>query len=477
MREPHSRAGSAGPRAAAAAQGYAALWFVGAVAGCGAFDRLTSVLLILTTFLFGVVARYSRRYLAGDPGQARFTLWLCLTGTFVFALVLATNLLLFAAAWCGISLSLHHLLEFYKDRPSGVLAARKKFLVSRVGDLALAVAVALTYAVFGTGDLGRLSAAAEELRLAREGHATASIPWICCLFVFAALLKSAQFPFHSWLPDTMETPTPVSALMHAGIINAGGILVIRLSGLISLSSAAMWMLCLAGGFTALFASTAMLTQASVKRCLAFSTVAQMGFMMLECGLGAFHLALLHLVAHSLYKAHAFLSSGGAAASRAKASQKAQSPWVVLGCMAAAMALCGLTAQVMGVDLRESPALNLIFCGALAQVLWSSGEGLAVRWRAPLGVAAGVGLSALYFLLERVAAVIVPPLPSAANAPGVWMAGLFLVAGAAQSQLPRLARTGVGERLYVHARNGFYCNTLANRMTSALWAPRLSKEGI
>ena len=150
---------------------------------------------------------------------------------------------------------------------------------------------------------------AEVLREGESSTRTSELTWLCLSLVCGAMLKSAQFPFHSWLPDTMETPTPVSALMHAGIINAGGFLIVRLSPLVTLSPLSLHILAVVGAFTAIFASLVMMTQASVKRMLAFSTIAQMGFMMLQCGVGAFSIAVLHIVAHSLYKAHAFLSSG------------------------------------------------------------------------------------------------------------------------------------------------------------------------
>src|SRR5690606_5255778 len=141
----------------------------------------------------------------------------------------------------------------------------------------------------------------------------ASHSWVGWLIICGALLKSAQFPFHTWLPDTMGTPTPVSTLMHAGIINAGGYLVIRLSPLLVENTTAMLFLATIGAVTLASASLVMLTQTSVKRMLAYSTIAQMGFMLLQCGLGAYALAVLHLIAHSLYKAHAFLSSGSTVA--------------------------------------------------------------------------------------------------------------------------------------------------------------------
>ncbi len=461
---------AAGRLAAACGQGYAILCLAGALLSIGLLDRLTGVLLVLSTFLFAIVARYSARYLMGDPGQQRFTFWLCLTGTFVFALILAGNLLNFAVAWCGISLSLHQLLQFYKDRPAALLAARKKFLISRVGDAALIAALLLTQQTLGTWDFEAMFAAAGRLQ-----PAPASIGWIGWLLAFAALLKSAQFPFHSWLPDTMETPTPVSALMHAGVINAGGILVIRLHPLIALSDAAMTTLCVVGGFTALFASTVMLTQASIKRCLAFSTVAQMGFMMLECGLGAFHLALLHLVAHSLYKAHAFLSSGSAVQLKRRISGQPLGPWAVAGGLLAAVTLSYAAARARGVNPLHHVVLNLIFTIALAQLMWSAWEIGGRRWKSPLALILGGGMALAYFGLEGIAGSIVNAETGGWHWSGVFIAGAFLAVAVGQTQLPRLSRTSIGEKVYVHARNGFYLNTLANRFTASIWPTRLAKE--
>ncbi len=191
--------------------------------------------------------------------------------------------------------------------------------------MALLVAMILTYYCFGSFDYRDIfaSAANAQFVIADKYHL---LSWIGTLFVIGAMTKSAQIPFHSWLPDTMETPTPVSALMHAGIINAGGFLIIRLSPLVSQSHVALDLLAIVGAATAILGAVVMLTQTSIKRTLAYSTIAQMGFMMLQCGLGAFSAALLHIIAHSLYKAHAFLSSGSvleSAARMANASNQAR----------------------------------------------------------------------------------------------------------------------------------------------------------
>jgi NAD(P)H-quinone oxidoreductase subunit 5 len=218
-------------------------------------------------------------------------------------LVIAGNTLQLALAWIATSVFLHKLLLFYPERVAAQRAARKKWVVSRAGDAALIVATLVLMASYGTGDIASILSAA-------AGQATAGTTWVAGLLALAAILKSAQFPTHGWLTEVMETPTPVSALLHAGVINAGGFLLIRFADVMLLSPGVLAVLVMLGGFTALFGGLVMLTQSAVKTSLAWSTVAQMGFMILQCGLALFPLALLHIVAHSLYKAHAFLASGG-----------------------------------------------------------------------------------------------------------------------------------------------------------------------
>jgi NAD(P)H-quinone oxidoreductase subunit 5 len=437
--------------------------------------RLTVTLLLLAVFLFAMVARYTQRYLHGDPGQARFTLWLWATGASVVALVAAPNFWVFAAAWCGTSLGLHQLLQHYRERPGAVLAARKKFLISRVGDASLAGGIALLYREFGTGEFRALETAAGAMA---GGVAPVGVVWAGVLIALAAMLKSAQFPFHTWLPDTMETPTPVSALMHAGIINAGGILLLRLHAVVGLSEPAMTMLAVVGGFTALFAATVMLTQASVKRRLAFSTVGQMGFMMLECGLGAFHLALLHLVAHSLYKAFAFLSAGGAVEGAGSGEAAVPRRRAMAAGLVVAAGLTLAASVAVGVSPLAQPVLTGIFTLALAQMLWSYWTVLpGDRWMLPAaaGVAVGGAAAAGYFALDHFAAWMVTPGSRHAEVAGAALLGLFAVFAAVQTRLGALSRTEFGQRIYVHARNGFYFNTLANRMTMSVWPVQLNRE--
>ena len=226
---------------------------------------------------------------------------MALTLAAVMLLVTSGNVGQLVVAWVGTALGLNRLLLFYADRPQARRAARKKALTARMGDAAVIAAAVVMVSAFDTGDITTL-------------NAVAAGPWAmlaAALLALAAVLKSAQFPLHGWLTEVMETPTPVSALLHAGIVNAGGFLLIRFADVMLTAPGVLALLVVIGGFTALIGGLVMLTQPAVKTALAWSTIAQMGFMILQCGLALFPLALLHIVAHSLYKAHAFLSSGSA----------------------------------------------------------------------------------------------------------------------------------------------------------------------
>lgn len=272
------------------------------------FDAVTCTMAMLVTFIGVIVSRYARKYLEGDPGRSRFASSLFMTLTAISLLVLSDNLLLTAAAWTATSLALHRLLVFYPERPQAVLAARKKFLLSRLADLLIVAAIVMLASTVGTLHIGALDAWAT----ARE-----TLPWevdlAVVLLVLAVVLKSAQIPFHGWLIQVMEAPTPVSALLHAGVVNIGGFVLVRLAPLVGRVPMAQTLLVAMGTFTAVVAALVATTRVSVKVSLAWSTCAQMGFMLVECGLGAWQLALLHIVAHSLYKASSFLRSGSVVA--------------------------------------------------------------------------------------------------------------------------------------------------------------------
>jgi NAD(P)H-quinone oxidoreductase subunit 5 len=437
------------------------------------FDTVSAVMLLLVSFLAICVIFFSRNYLEGNPEQGRFFKWLSVTAGNVLLLVVSGNLALFAVAWAAVSLSLHKLLSFYGQRHGARLAARKKFVFSRLGDLCLIAAFWITWREFGTFDYAKLFASAQT-------DPTHQISEIALLLVAAAIIKSAQFPFHGWLPDTMETPTPVSALMHAGIINAGGFLIIRLSPLMVLSSGALELLAAVGGFTALFASLVMITQTSVKRGLAFSTVAQMGFMMLQCGLGAFALALLHIVAHSLYKAHSFLSSGSVIQEACRAGSPPQKSYPGLHGALAALGIALFLVFCLGSVFASQSwndsgraGLALILGISLAQMLWHWWSVAPTRHGYLVGLLAASLLCLFFFGLHAVTehligeSVAAPPTFTMAWPIAILTAVAFLILALRAFLPPTWASTSMGRALFVHAYNGFYVHTAANRLLSVI----------
>ncbi|QDT72041.1 proton-conducting transporter transmembrane domain-containing protein [Lacipirellula limnantheis] len=447
------------------------------------FDSLTAVMLLLISFLGATVIQFSRRYLDGEAGQGRFTKWLSCTLGAVLLLVISRNLVMFTVAWICTSAGLHQLLTHYADRPAAMLAARKKFLISRCGDALLLLALGWTYHAYGTFEYTELFAAANA---AAQDAAPDdwSLSIIATLFALGAMTKSAQFPLHTWLPETMETPTPVSAFMHAGIINAGGFLVIRLSPLISHSEFALGLLGIVGGVTAFFGAVVMITQSSVKRALAYSTISQMGFMMLQCGLGAFSAALLHIVAHSLYKSFAFLNSGSVVeevARRSSAPLTRPTAWRTTANFVLAVAMAvgavALGVWIAGVDDDRKPGallLVLVLVAALTQLVWNALQTSRLKV-AMTGAMAAIAVAVAYFVSYRVVDAILGASVSHRLAPSsidanVLTAGLaagFLGVCCVLAGRRRWAHTRLMRWLYVQVLNGFYLDLAAHRFTKAV----------
>ncbi len=445
------------------------------------YDALSAVISLLVSFVGAIVITYSKNYLDGDPGQGHFFKWLCLTLAAVLTLTISGNLLQFTLAWVASSLCLHQLLVFYQDRRAARLAARKKFIASRLGDLCLISTMALVYYVFGSLDFDVVFTKATAL-----GDAATLPPQIhviAMLLVVGAMLKSAQFPFHGWLTEVMETPTPVSALLHAGIINAGGFLILRLSDMVSLSVPALEMLAMVGGFTALFGSVVMLTQTSVKVSLAWSTIAQMGFMMLQCGLGAFSAAALHIVAHSLYKAHAFLSAGSVidisrASWVARPHGKPHPARLVVG-LVGAVGLTWAVSLAFGASLTRAPgvfALGAIMVMGVTHLVANAIDERPSPFVILRGVGLAVGVAVAYFALQLGAEVLMAgslPEKQALRGPlDLAIVGLVIVLFGAvtvlQNAMPYKMDDSRWQSVYVHLFNGFYVNAFTNRLVHRWW---------
>jgi NAD(P)H-quinone oxidoreductase subunit 5 len=444
----------------------------------GTPDAVAAVMLLLITGMGLVIARYSRAYLRGDPGRRRYARFFLATLASVTLLVLTGNLIVLAAAWTATSVFLHQLLTFYPDRRAAAVAAHKKFLVSRIADVLLLGAVALIARTVGSVDIAAVHAwvgARDELPFSL--HAAA------LLLAFAAALKSAQIPFHGWLAQVMEAPTPVSALLHAGVVNLGGFLMIRMSPLMTKAEPAQLLLVVVGTSTAVLAALVAYTRVSVKVALAWSTCAQMGFMLAECGLGAWHLALLHLVAHSLYKGHAFLGSGGAvdswrAAALAPRSEPI-SPRSLSGGVALAVAVVATVSSVgaMWAPARETaagPLLGLVLVLALAPFL---ARGVERGLGGLVGVLAGALVVATLYVGGHLAAERLFPALAAPSVEGLavltsGLTVLFVV----QAVLQAWPRGWLARALHPWLFAGLYLDDVFTRSMFRIWPPRLPASG-
>lgn len=435
-------------------------------------DPLSTILFLLVSFIGVIVLNFSRNYLDGNARQGAFMGWMCLTLASVSTLLVSGSLVLFGAAWVATSLSLHKLLLFFSDRRAAQLAARKKFLFARLGDAALLVAFGLLALTFWDIEIKSILASLDATT------ATPVTAVACVLIAIAALLKSAQFPTHGWLIEVMETPTPVSALLHAGIVNAGGFLIIRFADLFMVHTASLWILAVVGTLTALIASVSLLTQTSIKSALAWSTVGQMGLMIMQCGFGAFTMATLHIVAHSLYKSHAFLSSGSVIDKiRIPSIESSRAGFVTFLIAAVAASLVFIvTALMSGQGLAEKSGI-LVF--AVVMVLGLArffASGLMTTHRAvmvPLLVISSAGLALLYFgahtLFENLLGTSVPKLavPDASMMIFMAVAAVGFILITALQYLPRTwGESRFVRRLQVHAANGFYANAILNRLVGA-----------
>jgi NAD(P)H-quinone oxidoreductase subunit 5 len=434
-------------------------------------DVIGTTMTLLVAFVGWVVVRYARTYLDGESREGAFHGLLMATLAAVLVLVQAGSLLTLVAGFVAIGIGLRNLLLFYPERPAARRAAAKFTLVWSAGDVALALGFILIGWSFGTGDLASLKEAA-----ASGLSATAHVG--VALVVIAAALKTATFPVHGWLTEVMEAPTPVSALLHAGIINAGGLLLIRLADVVQASPGAMGALVMLGGLTALFGATVMLTQSAVKTALAWSTVAQMGFMLLQCGLGLWPLALLHIVAHALYKAHAFLSSGDAV--EAVAAQRKPGPVAVPGAGAVsrsfllAVALYAVVAGafgfVVGPKSAQVLALGVILIFGVAYLVAQGLADAAPRALTQRTAIAAAVAAVAYFSFHIVAGLLwSQALPAAPEAgPLEWaliVLALFsfgLVA-VAQTLFPLWAHHPATVGLRVHLANGLYLNAILDRL--------------
>ncbi len=442
-------------------------------------DPLSILMFSMIAIIGFIVVKFSLNYLDGDDRQGRFIGRMAATIASVQLFVLSGNLVLLFISWILTSVCLHRLLVFYKGRPGAIIAARKKFIVARIADACLLGAVLLLYFQFGTGNLEVIF---KDIKIGpSSGMVPAGIEAAALLLAFAALLKSAQFPTHGWLIEVMETPTPVSALLHAGLLNAGPFLIIRMAYIMKASTYAPILIIIIAGFTALFASLSFLTQTSIKTALGYSSVAHMGFSLMVCGFGVYPAAMLHLVAHSFYKAHSFLSSGSAIdvikASTVKKAKRTGSPLRIALGIALAMGVYLGFALVWGIDPVNE--FSLLVVGAiivmgLSRIFTSaidSNGGITLIFRASL---LAITVATAFFTLEsatqHLLASQIPEIVKPGFAQIILTGAVLLIFGAVvfiQILAPVLPSKPLYRTISVHLRNGLYANALFDRLVGVL----------
>ncbi len=269
-------------------------------------DPLSSVMTLIITGVGALIHVYSIGYMHGDRGAVRYFIYLNLFVFFMLTLVLGSNFLVLFVGWEGVGLCSYLLIGFWFERPAASEAGKKAFIVNRIGDLCFLIAMFMLIGIFGTLDFGEILQAAPAKLVAGGGAVT-----VICLLLFAgAAGKSAQIPLFVWLPDAMEGPTPVSALIHAAtMVTAGVYLMARAYFLFDLSPIAMNVVAVVGAATLLVAASIAMVQTDIKRVLAYSTVSQLGYMVMAIGVGAYSAAIFHLLTHSFFKALLFMGAG------------------------------------------------------------------------------------------------------------------------------------------------------------------------
>lgn len=277
-------------------------------------DRLTVLMMLVVTFVSLMVHIYTIGYMAEDPGYQRFFSYISLFTFSMLMLVMSNNFLQLFFGWEAVGLVSYLLIGFWYTRETAIYANLKAFLVNRVGDFGFLLGIGLIWAYFGTLDYAQVFQMAPQLAdhtiSLIDGHAWSLMAVICILLFIGAMGKSAQFPLHVWLPDSMEGPTPISALIHAAtMVTAGIFMVTRMSPLFELSDTALSFVMIIGAITALFMGFLGIIQNDIKRVVAYSTLSQLGYMTVALGASAYSVAIFHLMTHAFFKALLFLAAG------------------------------------------------------------------------------------------------------------------------------------------------------------------------
>ena len=438
-------------------------------------DFVSSAMFLLVATLAVVVVRYSRAYLAGQRELDRYSRSILLTVASVTILVTSNHLAVLVVAWFATDVGLHSLLTFFRTRRQAIIVAHKKFLLSRVADACFVSSIVLIGGQTGSLHIDVVN----HLALANHGLSPA-LHLATVLLVFGVLLKSAQIPFHGWMQSVMEAPTPVSALLHAGVVNIGGFVMIRLAPLMAHAYIAQSVLLGIGLFTTVVAALVMTTRVAIKGVLAWSTIGQMGFMLVQCALGAWHLALMHLLAHSLYKAHTFLSSGSIAQQWRAGHIVHHAPLRIWHLVVATILVCIPVAPFYlhtRLPVERLPSsigplvllLGLSFAPMIGRAI-AAGRRTFVR-AALYTLGASIAYFGWHFVFELMAPEINAGMEVSKTKWAIVVGGLVLLY-VVQSLLQTRPHGLIARWLRPHLHGGFYIDDWFTRITFRLWPPGL-----
>jgi NAD(P)H-quinone oxidoreductase subunit 5 len=435
---------------------------------------MNATLLVLVLFLAFIIIRYALSNLEGEAGQQRFLQWILLVVFSVMVTLASNHLLVFFLAWVGISLSLHQLLMFYPERPRAALAAHKKFILARTAEVLLASAFILLYSQHQTFFINELLAHYPAEHLSWQEQAAA------LLLALVALIKCAQLPVHGWLIQVVEAPTPVSALLHAGVINLGGFLLLAFAPLFSSVSSAQWLVLVVAGISTVLSALIMMTRISIKVRLAWSTTTQMGLMLVECALGLYELALLHLLAHSCYKAHAFLNAGEAVNHHLQARfvAAAQTPFKFY--LFSGLIVLGLLASLHQLLMPITLVSPWLFIGVALTVLMATRLSVSGLTLAGFSGAFALISSLLvaYLVLKTAMGFLLPEVvPVASTLSDVWISSLLLLLVSFSLLLQHFPGHSFSQRLFIALNAGLYLDEAMTRFTLLIWPKRLPKTNL
>lgn len=435
-------------------------------------DPLNLVMYGMVSIIALVVWKFSKNYLDGDAKHHLFLARFSMIVGSVQLLVISGNLLLFFLFWVLTSLGLQRLLVLYDNRSKAIRSARLKFIVARAADLTLLLSFIMLYNNFGTGNIGSILEQSKDFV-----SSSFSIKVIAILLAVTAILKSVQFPFHSWILGVLESPTPVSALLHAGLLNAGPFLIIRFSPVMSEATYASVVLLIIGSISALYGSLVYTTQNSVKTGLVYSSIGHMGFSLMMCGMGAYSAAALHFISHSFYKAYSFLNSGSAIeqlkAVNADRFKRSGNPIKLILAFGVAsllfVLLQSLTAELLFLSKQLICVGYFIFIGIVGLYINALDSSNSIRTIIELVLFSALVLLSFYGFEDLISSLLKDQLPALTVIPKeielttIGILSLFLIVLLMKVILILPAKDGKWQALRIHIRNGLYLEQLTYRL--------------